>query len=98
MQTPLFVGPGQGTHIKVGDLYFEDPDGEYILVAQSTGEFQPVVELEGSVALDLDPYRLPKEQKDNLPLLWRHLSSQTLINFAEKRKNQRHPHDSPPAD
>lgn len=83
---PFEVGLGQGTHTKVGDLYFEDPDGEYILVAQSTGDFQPVIELEGSMSLDLDPHRLPKAQKENLPSPWRYLSSQTLLNFNEKTK------------
>ncbi len=88
VQTPLYIGPGQGTHIKVGDLYFEDPDGEYILVAQSTGEFQPVVELDGSLSLDLDAHRLPKSEREQLPLMWRHLSSETLINFNEKTKER----------
>jgi hypothetical protein len=88
VQTPVEVGAGQGTHTKVGDLYFEDPDGEYILVAQSTGDFQPVVELEGSMSLDLDPHRLPKAQQESLPLPWRHLSSQTLLNFSEKTKEE----------
>ncbi len=88
VQTPVYVGPGQGTHVKVGDLYFEDPDGDYILIAQSTGEFQPVTELEGSLSLDLDPHQLPKNQRDNLPEPWRYLSSQTLINFSEKTKER----------
>ncbi|MBU0518307.1 hypothetical protein KJ564_05145 [bacterium] len=88
VQTPLYVGAGQGTHVKVGDIYFEDPDGEYILVAQSTGDFTPVVELEGSMSLDLDPYRLAKGVKEKLPIPWKHLSSQTLINFSEKTKER----------
>lgn len=88
VQTPIEVGPGQGTHTKVGDLYFEDPDGEYILVAQSTGDFQPVIELEGSMSLDLDPHRLPKAQRENLPSPWQYLSSQTLLNFSEKTKEK----------
>ncbi len=88
VQTPVYVGPGQGTHVKVGDLYFEDPDGEYILVAQSTGDFQPVVELEGSLSLDVDPHRLPKKDQERLPSPWRFLSSQTLLNFNEKTKDR----------
>lgn len=88
VQTPLYVGPGQGTHTKVGDLYYEDPDGEYILVAQSTGDFQPVVDLEGSLSLDLDPYRLPQEDREKFPFPWRFLSSQTLLNFTEKTKER----------
>jgi len=88
VQTPVFVGAGQGTHIKVGDLYFEDPDGDYILVAQSTGEFTPVVDLEGSLSLDLDPYRLPKQLKDKFPAPWNAFSSQTLINFSEKTRER----------
>ncbi|MCX6641035.1 MAG: hypothetical protein NTW14_11250 [bacterium] len=88
IQTPINVGPGQGTHVKVGDLYFEDPDGDYILIAQSTGQFQPVVDLEGSFSLDLDPYRLPKEAQAELPNPWRQLSSQTMFNFTEKTKER----------
>ncbi|TKJ41230.1 hypothetical protein CEE37_06075 [candidate division LCP-89 bacterium B3_LCP] len=86
VQTPVEVGPGQGTHTKIGDVYYEDPEGEYILIAQSTGEFEPVVELEGSASLDLDPHRLPKADQDNLPAPWKYLSSQTLLNFTEKTK------------
>jgi len=83
---PIFVGAGQGTHVKVGDLFFEDPDGDYILVAQSTGQFEPVVDLESSFSLDLDPSRLPAAQKDALPSPWKHLASETLVNITEKTK------------
>lgn len=88
VQTPIEVGPGQGTHTKVGDLFFEDPDGEYILITQSTGQFQPVVDLEGSIALELDPSKLPQKTLERFPSPWRHLSSQTLLNFTEKTKER----------
>ncbi|RJP73879.1 MAG: hypothetical protein C4524_13765 [Candidatus Zixiibacteriota bacterium] len=88
VQTPVFVGAGQGTHVKVGDLFFPDPDGEYILVAQSTGQFQPVVELDGSLALDLDPHRLPREEQEKIAGPWKHLASETLLNFSEKTRER----------
>jgi hypothetical protein len=86
VQIPVYVGPGQGTHVKVGELYYEDPDGDYILVLQSTGQFTPVIDLEGSLSLDLDPYRLPAKQKATLALPWKELSSETTLNFSEKTK------------
>ncbi|MFH1863014.1 MAG: hypothetical protein ABH878_09430, partial [bacterium] len=88
IQIPIYVGPGQGTHSKSGDLFYEDPDGEYILIAQNTGDFQPVVELEGSLSLDLDPHRLPEENRAALPSPWRLLASQTVLNFSEKTKER----------
>jgi hypothetical protein len=76
VQIPVFVGAGQGTHVQVGDLFFEDPDGDYILVAQSTGQFQPVVDLEANFSLDLDPGRLPTAAKDAIAAPWKHLASE----------------------
>lgn len=88
VQIPIYVGPGQGTHVKVGDLFFEDPDGDYILVTQPTGQFQPVVELDASFSLDLDPGRLPKTKKDWVPSPWKYLASETVLNLSEKTKER----------
>ncbi len=88
VQMPIYVGPGQGTYIKSGDLFFEDPDGDYILVSQPTGQFQPVVDLEASFSLDLDPYRLPEEQREKIPGLWKQLASETLLNLSEETKER----------
>ncbi len=88
VQIPVYVGPGQGTHVKVGDLFFEDPDGDYIIITQPTGQFQPVIELDGSLSLNLDPHRLPEQQRNRLGTPWRHLASETTLNFSEKTRER----------
>lgn len=77
------VTPGTGSYRKVGDQYVPDDQGDYELIARSTGTFQPASDLalnsEFSVRLD----ELPK---DKTPKWLRSLSTETELTIEERTR------------
>jgi hypothetical protein len=69
---PLEVGWGEGDYVKIGYQYFPDPNGNYILYSQPTGDFTPSAKVESTLNLRLDPNRLQflKQLSPLMPLLF----------------------------
>ena len=80
---PIEVGWGEGNYVKEGDQYFPDPNGNYLLISQSTGEFIPSSKVKSSINLRLD-FRKMRGGKFSIPTLLKLISTETFFSVEEE--------------
>jgi|GEM_PF-3653750 len=81
---PLEVGWGEGDYIKQGSQYFPDPNGNYILISQNTGNFLKSAKVLFSSTLRLDFRKFAKRNK--IPAIAQLLTSETYFSVNEESK------------
>ena len=81
---PIEVGWGEGTHIEENGQYFSDPNGNYLLLTQPTGEYLRSARVKSVVNLRWDARRM--KNAASLPPLIRKLSSETYFSVDEESK------------
>ena len=81
---PIEVGYGEGTHVKIGGQYYPDPNGDYLLLTQQTGEFTRSAKVQTTIDLRLNPGAL--KALKNLPQYWKLLRSETYLSLNEESR------------
>ena len=81
---PLEVGWGEGDYIKEGNQYYPDPNGNYLLISQMTGNYlkSAKVLFSGSLRLDFRKY----ENRNILPGAVQLMTSETFFSVNEESK------------
>ena len=81
---PVEVSYGEGTHVKIGDQYYPDPNGNYLLFTQQTGEFTRSAKVRTSFNIKFTPARLKTEKV--MPALWKLISTDTYFSVNEENR------------
>lgn len=75
---------GQGDHIRVGDQFIPDPEGDWIVYTRPSGEYEPVLEVRATAGIRIDwsrvkRYRIPGVTTDTrIEIVENNTSSNTL--------------------
>ena len=81
---PIEVEWGEGNYVKVGEQYFPDPNGNYLLIYENTGEFTRSAKVKSSFNLRLDPQKL--QNASFLPPFLNLFYSETYFSLDEESK------------
>ena len=79
---PIEVAWGEGNYVKVGDQYFPDLNGNYLLISQDTGEFSRSAKVKSSFNLRLDPRR--SRNADYIPPILKLFYTETYFSIDEE--------------
>lgn len=73
---------GQGTHIKIGEQFIPNPEGDWVLYTRPTGDYEPVIDLNVSISLNTYLDRITSIQ-------WKGVNTETRIEILEQSKTKK---------